>query len=264
MPEVLLRVLLTPAVVLVAGLVQQRYGHRIGGRVVGLPLKAGPFLVVLLLTEGADVATAAAQGTVAGLLSVVLFCVTYGRLAPVLGRAWRTLPVALLAAMLGPLALSHVPQTWVRLLVVVAAVVIVLSTWPAPVLSGPPRDNPRWDLPVRALVAGVLVFVLTTLTPVLGPTLAGILAGAPVVLTVVAPATHHTYGPLAAAALLRGTLRTIPATATFITVVSYALIPLGGFLAFTLGLLALAGVDTAARLLTRTRRADPTPAVADL
>ncbi len=260
----LLRIALTPAVVLLAGLVQQRFGHRIGGRVVGLPLKAGPFLVVLLLTEGSQVATTAAQGTVAGLLSVVLFCVTYGRLAARLGAAWRTLPVALVAAVAGPLLLSLVAATWLRLVVVVAAVVVALATWPAPAAAVRVPRPARWDLPVRALTAGVLVFTLTTLAPLLGAGLAGVLAGAPVVLTVVAPATHHGYGPQAAAVLLRGTLRSIPGTATFVTVVSYALIPLGGLLAFTLGLVALVAVDVVARLLVRARRSVAAPAVVDL
>lgn len=244
----LLRIALTPAVVLLAGLIQLRFGHRIGGRVVGLPLKAGPFLVVLLLTEGSQVATTAAQGTVSGLFGGVLFCLTYGLLAPVLDKAWRTLPVALVVATLGPLAMSLLAPTWMRLLVIAVVVMVALRLWPAPPNALPVHAPARWDLPVRAATAGGLVFVLTTLTPMLGATLAGILAGAPVVLTVVTPATHHNYGPLAAAGLARGALRSIPGTATFITVVAYAMIPLGGLLAFTLGLLAMLAVDILARI----------------
>jgi hypothetical protein len=268
----LLRIALTPAVVVLAGLIQQRFGHRIGGRVVGLPLKAGPFLVVLLLTEGSQVATTAAQGTVSGLFAGVLFCLTYGLLAPVLRLAWRTLPVALAVSVLGPIAMSQVAQTWVRLLIIALVVVVAFRLWPAPATTLPVRKPARWDLPVRAATAGGLVFVLTTLAPVLGATLAGILAGAPVVLTVVTPATHHNYGPLAAVGLVRGTLRSIPGTATFVTVVSYTLIPLGGVPAFALGLLAMLAVDTVARIpwrrlryrATSARRRPPAAADRDL
>ena len=80
---------------------------------------------------------------------------------------------------------------------------------------------------------------LTGAAHLLGAQLAGMLSSAPVILSVLAPTTHRSCGPDAAAALLRGTLVSLPGTVVFATVLAYAIVPFGGAVAYPLAVLGL-------------------------
>lgn len=243
MDVVLLRMTLTPALVLLVSLVQRRWGNALGGRLIGLPLTTGPFLVLVLLSQGPTATALAAHGVVAGQISVVAFCAGYSHLAR-RTRWWRALPGAWVLAFACVVALQGVASTWLAAAVVVAAVVVALRTWPSfPGAAAPPRVPAAWETPVRAVVTGALVATLTGLARVLGPHLAGLLATTPVIVSVLGPATHRASGPAAASALLRGTTVSIAGSTMFSAVVAATIVPLGGVAAFTLALGALVVTD---------------------
>ena len=54
---------LAPTLILVSSLVQQRWGQRIGGLIVGLPLTSLPLLMLLSLAHGAQFSAAAADSS---------------------------------------------------------------------------------------------------------------------------------------------------------------------------------------------------------
>src|SRR5262245_26458685 len=86
-----------------------------------------------------------------------------------------------------------------------ASLVVALRLLPmrAPVLVVVP--SPRWDLPARMVIATALVVTITSLAPLLGPRLSGVLATFPVyaaILTVFA----HRAGAAPAVHVLRGLL----------------------------------------------------------
>ncbi len=258
MGVVLLRMTLTPALVLLVSLVQRRWGNALGGRLIGLPLTTGPFLVLVTLAEGTAATALAAHGVVAGQISVVAFCAAYAHLAH-RTRWWRALPAAWAIAFTCVVALQGVAVTWVVAAVVVAAVVVALRTWPTlPGAVAPERVPARWETPVRAVVTGVLVATLTGLARVLGPHLAGLLATTPVIVSVLGPATHRASGPAAASALLRGTTVSIAGSTMFSAVVAATVVPLGAVAAFALALVALVATDGLLAWL-RSRSADPAP-----
>lgn len=64
---------LTLAPALVAG----RLGHRAGGLVGGLPVVAGPILLIYAVEQGEAFAAEAAAGAVLGIVSLVGFCLAY-------------------------------------------------------------------------------------------------------------------------------------------------------------------------------------------
>jgi hypothetical protein len=88
-------------------------------------------------------------------------------------------------------------------------------------------------------VVGTLVATLAGSARVLGPFLAGILSSAPVILSVVVPATHRGAGPAAAAELVRGTLAGLPGAIVFTAVVAYTVDSAGPLPAFAGGIAAL-------------------------
>lgn len=243
MGVVLLRMTLTPALVLLVSLVQRRWGHALGGRLIGLPLTTGPFLVLVTLSEGTAATALAAHGVVAGQISVVAFCAGYSHVAR-RRRWWQALPAAWALAFACVVALQGVASTWAAAAVVVAAVVVALRTWPTfPGAAVPERVPARWETPVRAVVTGFLVATLTGLARVLGPHLAGLLATTPVIVSVLGPATHRTAGPAAASALLRGTTMSIAGSTMFSAVVAATVVPIGAVVAFALALAALVATD---------------------
>ena len=66
MSILLLRLLLTPTLVVLVSYIQKRWGHAIGGRVIGLPLSTAPFLILIYLMDGAEQAANAAHDRPAG------------------------------------------------------------------------------------------------------------------------------------------------------------------------------------------------------
>jgi hypothetical protein len=242
MALLMLRFTLAPLTILIATLIQRRFGHRSGGRVVGFPLTTGPFLVLVALTEGAAATSTAAHGVVAGQITVVLYCTTYAHVCRRVS-AWIALPTSLGVAAIGISIVRFAPSTMIALIIVLATIAVALSTWPTPVgdLDQQPAPLP-WELPLRMVVAGVLVGTLTAIARLVSPYLAGLLSTMPVVLSVLGPSTQVRAGVDATSELLRGTVRSMSGTLMFAAVISWTIEPLGP-LAFVVALAALIATD---------------------
>ena len=239
MELLLLRLAITPTLVGLVALVQRRFGDRLGGRLVGFPLTTAPFLLVLCLTHGAALTAAAAHGVVVGQISVVLFCLTYARLAPYV-RPWVALAVSLVGGTSCVLGLATVASTWVAAAIVLTFIGFALLTWPVvpPGATSTARTEGRWETPLRMTVAGTVVAALTGAARVLGPELAGVLSTAPVILSVLTPTTHRAAGSPAARLLLRGAVTSMPASVMFSAVLASTLTRVGTWSAFLLAGLA--------------------------
>ena len=118
MSILLLRLLLTPTLVVLVSYIQKRWGHAIGGRVIGLPLSTAPFLVLIYLMDGAEQTARAAHGVVAGQIAVVSYCYIFTFIN--WRRAW---PFALLSgwlvAGLADVSLVQLESTWLAGAIVV-------------------------------------------------------------------------------------------------------------------------------------------------
>ncbi|MEI8055931.1 MAG: hypothetical protein WCI29_00890 [Actinomycetes bacterium] len=257
MALLILRFTLAPLTIFIATMVQRRWGHESGGRVVGLPLTTGPFLVLVALIDGPASTSTAAHGVVAGQVAVILFCATYAHLARRI-RPLLAVPGSLAVALVGVALLSQVRYPLVVLAVVLGVAALAITTWPA--AFGDAGDEPEplpWELPVRLAAAGLIVGTLTVITSVVTPFVAGTLATMPVILSVLAPTTHIRSGIDAASSLLRGTVRSVPGNLMFASVVSWLIQPLG-WIAFVLGLGALVVMDRSLTMISRRRANSPT------
>src|SRR4051794_35189591 len=90
--QVVLHVLIAPALVAVATLAARRWGARVGGLVSAFPAIAGPVLLIDAHERGTDFAARAASGTLLGVIALSAFAVAYGRVAA--GGSWRRSLVA--------------------------------------------------------------------------------------------------------------------------------------------------------------------------
>jgi hypothetical protein len=252
------KALLAPSFVVGASLAARRFGPTVGGLLAGLPVVAGPILLVYGLEHGRSFAAAAATGTLLGLVSLTAFVVVYGRLAR--NVPW---PVSLLAGWTAfgvcTAAFSTLSiEASIALALACAGFLCGLLLLPRPHGRWRPGVAPRaWDLPLRAGCALALVLALTAAAGWLGPQLSGLLAPFPIIASVLATFTHAQQGAEEALRLLRGLLTGFFAFALFCATLALALVPAGMAVAFVLA--TAVACLTQALLLTRALYASAAP-----
>lgn len=251
MEAVALRLLLTPVLIGVASLVGRRWGPAVSGWLVGLPFTSGPVTLFLALAHGDRFAATAAVGTLTGVVAVVVYIVAYAWIAP--RHGW---PAALPAACAGfagatmllrALALPLAVATPLVLLCLVSAPGVLPRRIDA---AAEPAQSPRWDVPARMAVAALFVLLLTSLAPVLGPRLTGLLAPFPIFVTILAVFAHH-QGPHAVSQVLRGVVLGLFSFAGFFALLSAVLVPGGLVLAFAAAILTALLIQTGALHILR-------------
>jgi hypothetical protein len=232
-PVLALKLLLTPLLIGGATLVARRWGPRVGGLIVALPLTSGPVLVFLALDQGPAFASTAALGSLAGLAAIAAFCAAYAVVARRRGPA-----LCLLAATAAFIAAAVVVQpfldlpTWAVLGGVLVAIAVAPRLIPASGVDHAVIPYPWWDIPARMVVATFLVLAITAIAPLLGPHWSGVVATFPVYLSVLTVFIHRHAGPTAGDDVLRGLLVGLYGTSAYFVVMNVGLEPLGVGLAF--------------------------------
>jgi hypothetical protein len=250
------KILLAPTFVVGASLAARRYGARIGGLVGGLPVVAGPILLVFALSHGRAFAAGAAAGALLGIASLLAFIAVYARVASrVRWGASLILGWGAFFAVTGALSTITVDAE-LALVVVLGAIAATLVTFPRMSRERLRTASlPVWDLPLRALSALALVLTLTAVAGQLGSKLSGLLAPFPVIASVLAVFTHAQLGEQDLLRIMRGFVVGLVAYALFCFVLAVSLGSLGiaeSFLVATVAALA-----TQAIVLTLTwRRAE--------
>ncbi len=241
MNSLLLKILVTPAIIGTASLAGRRWGHSISGWLIALPLTTGPITFFLALSHGPAFAANAAAGTLAGGISQAAFVTAYSQLA----WHWKW-PYTLAAAVAGfAICTVVLEQVTLPLLPLCAFVFLVFIL----VLKALPRQTdpnevtdalpPRWDIPLRMLIATVFVLVITALAPSFGPRLTGLLAPFPLFTTILVAFAHHQTGPAAAIKVLHGLLLGLFSYASFFFVLAILLVPAGIGLAFAIAIVTV-------------------------
>ena len=209
------KLVLTPALVVLASLIARRWGSRVGGWAVGFPFTSAPVALVLLLEHDSQFVATAAVATMLGVLSQAAFALVYAqaarRLAPLacllLASAGFGLVTLALATMLVP--------TLVAPVLVAAGLTFALRAGPPAKEKAGPTQRPVWDLPARALVATAFVVALTAAAGVLGPRVTGLLTPFPLYASVLAAFAHVQEGPVAAIGVMRGLISGLYGFAAF-------------------------------------------------
>jgi len=200
----LLRVLLAPALVVLATWLGRRFGPTAGGVAAALPLTSGPVVLVLALERGHAFAAQASQGTLLGIVALAAFAVCYAWTA----RFW-TWPPTVGAACVAYLAcawsLRRVSLTLgATFLFACLSLLAALAVLPRTLL--PPHSRPLRspDLLGRTAAAALIVLFVTTAARALGSRASGLLTPFPLVASLLVATTHRLEGARAAAAFLRG------------------------------------------------------------
>src|SRR5262245_32126930 len=185
-------------------------------------MTSGPVAFFLATDQGASFAAGAAVGMLAATLSQVAFALAYGWSARRGAMSAFLCGFAAFAAATVALSFLQWPATATFILVLGSLAIgyAVTRRRSAPELPSEPTPLPRWDIPVRMVAATTVVLVITTLAPVLGPHLAGLLSPFPVFASVLAVFTHHSHGPRGATLTLDGLVLGLLAPAVFFLVLS--------------------------------------------
>jgi hypothetical protein len=238
----LLKVVIAPAFIGVVSLIALRYGHRVAGWLVALPINTGTIIFILVLTEGTSFAATAALGALLGIVSLSVFAIGYARSATRF-RWPLCLGIATLGFVVSTVVLSQVPEMVpVDLAGSVAAVALVLALLPRPAEPVPSAPAPRWEIPLRMLTAALLVLVITTAAESLGARLSGLLSPIPVFTITLVIFTHSRQGPAPVFAFLDGLQYGLFSFAAFCAVVAVLLGAYDLVVAISAGLAAFLGV----------------------
>lgn len=238
------KLLLAPLCVVGVSLAGRRWGVAVAGAVGGLPVVAGPILLVVTLLHGRSFGADAAAGTLLGLFALTMFVLVYGRVAPSAPPA-ATVVVSWGAFLVGVALLTLVHPPLIAALILVGAGfaaglgLLAAPQWPPSVAM----SRPWWDLPARATAALVLVVALTAVSGALGPNLSGLLAPFPIITSVLAVFTHTHGDAEHVRVLLRNFLVGFYGFAVFCFTLAVALSSLGVAAAFSISLLAAVAVQ---------------------
>ena len=233
----LLKLLLTPLLTGLVSLAGRRWGPVVSGWLVGLPLTSGPIALFLALELGNTFAAKAAQGSLAGLISLAAFSLTYNWLSFSLSWIWCML-LGWCAFFVVTFLLQFVSIPLpVTFLAVLCCLALTLKLSAEKLRDVPSIKPAAWDIPLRMIVATAFVLTLTGIANLLGPRLSGLLAPFPIYATILAVFTHRVLGAYSARRLLRGVITGAFSFAVFFLAIAEFVVPLGIALTFSLATL---------------------------
>jgi hypothetical protein len=210
----LLKAGLAASVVVAATMAAERSGPFWGALITSLPVSLGPIYVVMAMDAPADFIASGLLSSLATNVSTICFLVAAALAATRAGLAG-TVALAIITWTVATALIHQI--AWSALyasLLNVAALVIALATLRIWARTGTAAPAPRrwFDLPLRALLVGLLTVIVALTSEALGSKYSGILAITPIVFISTAIVLLKRLGGPATAATL-----------------SRAVIPIGGF-----------------------------------
>jgi hypothetical protein len=244
-----LKLFLAPVLIGMVSIAGRRWGPTVGGWLVSLPLTSAPVILFLAIEQGTAFASSAAQNTLMGIMSVASFCLVYYWFS--FRFSWL---ISMLAGWVAFFALTFIEES---VILPILFSFVIVTAFLTVVLTGMPIDQskdlamipPRWDTPLRMLVATAFVLSLTGAAAVLGPQLSGLLAPFPMFTTILAVFTHHLQGAHFARRLLRAVVAGSFTFVIFFLVISLLVNRWGIAVAFGLALLAALATHSASLFL---------------
>jgi uncharacterized membrane protein (GlpM family) len=199
-----LKLVLVPAFLAALTAAARLWGPSVAGWLAGLPVVAGPIVLLLALERGPAFAAQASAASVAAIAASEAFNLAYGWTCRRFD--W---PLALVAGMAGwlgaALLLVRLPGSlgWAM---AAACVAVVVSQNGLPRATGhvPAARAGRADLVVRMLAGALLTLAVTTASASMGAAWSGVLSVFPLLGIVLAVSAQRAHGADFVALLLRG------------------------------------------------------------
>jgi hypothetical protein len=231
---IVVSLLLAPAVIAAATLIERRLGPSAAGWVTALPVSFAVAVAAVTLDAGTRPASTMALSAATQVPAQVVFGVVF---AGVLMRRGLILGVAAgsTAYVACSIALADVPGA-----LTVTSAIPALAVAPRLMADGRPRlgSSRHWSTTaLTCTAASVIVGAAVLSSRLAGPEAAGALVAFPTMSTILSVAVVTRDGPLAGAHALTGLVRSLPCYLAFCLVVAVAA-PAAGLAAIALGSLA--------------------------
>ncbi|HEX7933161.1 MAG TPA: hypothetical protein VF573_08815 [Paraburkholderia sp.] len=249
-----LKLALVPAFLAALTLAGRVWGPSVAGWLAGLPVVAGPIVLLLAIARGAPFAAQASVASIAAIAASEAFNFAY---------AWScrrlSWPLALVAGMTGwivmAMLLTHLPQTLVSALAA-ACVAVAMSLGGLPRVTGhvPATRAGASELAVRMLAGALLTLAVTTLSASMGATWSGLLSVFPLLGIVLAVSAQRAHGADFVALLVRGMVIGRGSFAAFFAVTAAMLPRYGVWLSFACASAVSIVVQGATRRMLDARR----------
>lgn len=199
-----IKLLLVPLLLAAVTWANGKLGPRIAGTIAALPIVAGPAALAIALEQGPAFGARAAIGTLAGELSLGVFCVVYTRLCR--SCSWW---LSLLSGWLGfgvsaLLFATFEPGFAASLGLALLTPLVITRLAPRPRLPSRPRRVPATELGLRMLAGAAMLMAITSAAHLLGTTWSGLLTIFPIVTSVLAASSQRSAGADQTLHLLRG------------------------------------------------------------
>jgi hypothetical protein len=257
----MLKLIITPLIIAAATLVSRRWGERIGGLMIGLPLTSGPVSIFFAAEQGPAYAASAAKGSILGLIPVAVFCAAYVHSAR--RMSWHLAAGFSIALyFLSVWGVSNLTpglgwEVFAVPLVLVAGMLLIGK------MDGldRPVQSPWWDLPLRMVIATTLLVLITGSASALGSKWGGLLSPFPIFTIVMVTFAHKQGGARAAWRLIRGVLPGLFSYTAFFVVVNLLVETSAPLFAYSLATITALGISAAALLLVLIGRRRTTRAI---
>jgi len=235
--SLILKMALTAGLVIAAAMVAERAGPAIGALVATLPIAAGPAYFFVALDHDSAFISASAIGSIAAHAATAVFSLVYIVLAQ-----RRSMAVSVVGAVAVWFAVAFLLRSVQWTFIGVAAVnlalfgVCIALTNRYRHVRMPAIIRKWYDIPVRAIMVACLVAAVVSLSGHVGPTVTGLLAVFPIVMTSLMLIFQPRVGGPATAALIANTMWGLVGFSACLFTVHLATVPLGTWAGLVLSL----------------------------
>jgi hypothetical protein len=233
----LVKMAVTAAFVIAATKAAERAGALVAGMIATLPIAAGPSYVFLAFEHDDAFIAASALASLVVNAATAIMALVYVGLAQ-----RRSLAVSLGAALCVWFVLAAVVRVvpWTTAGAIVFSIAVFAVCIPIADrfrhVRMPPVRRRWYDVPLRALLVGLLVALVVELSDRLGPTVTGILAVFPIVVTSLMCILHLRIGGPATAAVIAHTISGLVGFSLCCLAAHLLVMPLGTALGLSIAL----------------------------
>lgn len=217
----------------------RRWGPTVAGSLSAFPVVVGPSLLFVAVEQGVDFAASAAIGSIAGVLALIGFSLTYA-ICAASNVSWRRSTIfsiaiyAFIVALLREFDFSLITAS----IVVIVVLTFIQRVFPKNRITKVDNAAFKFDVPLRMVLGGLMVYMLTTVASRIGPAWSGIFAMFPVTGSILMVFSHIYQGKEFASNLIHGMFLGWCSITTFCIVLAYSLPAVGIVPSFTASFIA--------------------------